>query len=61
MTWYGHTVVAGKYGEDQRLQTMMPKESSVNLLKSQLVQVNNEILSADRFAQKFGTIPETKN
>jgi hypothetical protein len=40
---------------------MMPKESSVNLLKSQLVQVNNEILSADRFAQKFGTIPETKN
>jgi hypothetical protein len=40
---------------------MTAKEWSVSLLKTQLVQVNNEILSAERFAQKFGTIPENKN
>ena len=61
VTSYGHIVVGGKYGEDQRLQTMTAKEWSVSLLKTQLVQVNNEILSAERFAQKFGTIPENKN
>ena len=61
VTSYGHTVVAGKYGEDQRLQTVMAKEWPVILLKTQLVQVNNEIVfDAERFAQKFGTIPENK-
>ena len=58
VTIYGPTVVDGKYGEDQKLQTMMVTELSVGLLKSQMVQVNGVILSADRFAQRFKTIPE---
>ena len=57
-TSYGPSVVDGKYGRDQRLQTIMTRELSVSLLKDQLVQVNNEILSADRFAQEFKIIPE---
>ncbi len=61
VTLYGPAIIEGKYGEDQRLQTMMVKDLSVSLLKTELVQINNEIFSAERFAQKFKDIPEINN
>jgi hypothetical protein len=60
-TVYGPAISAGNYGSDQKLQKMIIGELSLNLGKDDLVQVNDEILNADRFSRKFKTIPETKN
>ena len=59
-TAYGPSVAAGKYGEEQKLQTVFVEKLTLGLLKSQIVQVNGEILNADRFAQKFKAIPDVK-
>ena len=56
--YMGLTFVNGSYIEDQKSQKMMVEELSINLEKTELIQVNNEILSAYRFAQKFKKIPD---
>jgi hypothetical protein len=58
VTVYGPTIVTGGNGQDQWLQTMTVGELAISLLKTQKIQVNGEILSADRFAQRFKAIPE---
>ena len=60
-TVYGPTVAAGNYGSDQKLQRMIVGELSLSLSKDDSVQVNGEILNADRLSRKFKTIPETKH
>jgi len=60
-TVYMPSVANGNYGSDQKLQRMTTEKLSLNLDNDSFVQVNGEILSADRFVQKFKTIPETKN
>jgi hypothetical protein len=60
-TGYMPSVANGNYGSDQKLQRMTTEKLSLNLDNDSFVQVNAEILSADRFVQKFKTIPETKN
>ncbi len=59
-TSYGPSVVSGKYGAEQKLQTMRVEELTVGIGNTQLVQVNGLILTADRFAQRFKFIPEKK-
>jgi hypothetical protein len=56
-TRYGPGVVDGKYGGDQKLQTIAASELSISLRKTQLLQVNDEIINADELALKFKTIP----
>ena len=60
-TAYGSVVVDGKYGSSQILRKITTEQFTEYLDKLSLVQVNGEILSADKFAQKFKTIPEIKN
>ncbi len=59
-TVYGPAVAEGTYGSDQKLQKATIGELSVRLSQRDLIQVNDEILKADRFVQKFKAIPETK-
>jgi hypothetical protein len=60
-TVYGPAVVDGKYGSSQTLRKMTIEQITWDLDKLSAVQVNGEILNTDGFAQKFKTIPETKN
>ena len=60
-TVYTPSVADGNYGSDQKLQRMTTEKLSLNLDNASFVQVNDEILSADMFVQKFKAIPESKN
>jgi hypothetical protein len=56
---YGPSVRPAKYRGDQKVQRMFVTELSIGLLEDAKMQVNDEILTAERFSQKFKSIPET--
>ncbi|NBR87300.1 MAG: hypothetical protein EB141_14270 [Verrucomicrobia bacterium] len=60
VTAYKPTDSPARYSRDQSLQTVMFEELSISLLKTELIQFNGEILSADSFLRKVRSIPKKR-
>jgi len=53
VTVYLPTVVEGKDGGEQKLQSLTVGEFSLSLRNDEIVQVNDEVLRADKIIQKI--------